>query len=80
MICEICIKNDWVRPSVYQGVYNALHRTVENELFPCLRHYGMGFYAYNPLAGGYLTDRYHREDADDKHEAGSRFDPKRYVQ
>jgi aflatoxin B1 aldehyde reductase len=77
MICEICIKNDYVRPTVYQGVYNALHRSVEAELFPCLRHYGMGFYAYNPLAGGYLTDRYHREDNDDAHEAGSRFDPKR---
>jgi aflatoxin B1 aldehyde reductase len=79
MICEICIKNDWIRPIVYQGVYNALHRSVEPELFPCLRHYNMGFYAYNPLAGGYLTDRYHREDADDAHESGSRFDPKKYV-
>jgi aflatoxin B1 aldehyde reductase len=55
-------------------VYNALHRAIEPELFPCLRHYGMGFYAYNPLAGGYLTSRYHRED-NSPNEAGSRFDP-----
>lgn len=74
-ICEICEKNGWVKPSVYQGVYNALLRTVEAELFPCLRHYGMAFYNYNPLAGGYLTDRYHREDKD--MEAGARFDPNR---
>lgn len=40
-ICEICEKNGWIKPSVYQGVYNALHRSVEAELFPCLRHYGM---------------------------------------
>lgn len=40
-ICEICQAHGWVQPSVYQGVYNSLNRTVEAELFPCLRHYGM---------------------------------------
>ena len=76
-ICEICDKNGWVQPSVYQGVYNALHRSVEPELLPCLRHYGIAFYNYNPLAGGYLTDRYKREDKDHEVEQGSRFDPNR---
>ncbi|QDS68303.1 hypothetical protein FKW77_010668 [Venturia effusa] len=77
-ICEICERNGWVKPVAYQGVYNALHRSVEWELFPCLRKYGMAFYAYNPLAGGYLTDRYHRDDGEGMHEEGSRFDPKRW--
>jgi aflatoxin B1 aldehyde reductase len=72
---EICIQNGWIRPSVYQGVYCSVHRSVEAELFPCLRKYGMGFYAFSPLAGGYLTDRYHRGDMESV-EAGSRFDPK----
>jgi len=72
-ISDICIQNGWIRPSVYQGVYNAIHRTVESELFSCLRFYGMGFYAYNPLAGGYLTARYH--DKASEVEPGSRFDP-----
>ena len=72
---EICIKNGWIRPCVYQGVYNAIHRSVEAELFPCLRHYEMAFYNYNPLAGGYLTDRYHREQNPETIEKGSRFDP-----
>lgn len=54
----------------FQGVYHALHRSVEPELFPCLRHYGMAFYSYNPLAGGILTGRYHREDENNKIEAG----------
>ncbi|KAF2110422.1 NADP-dependent oxidoreductase domain-containing protein [Lophiotrema nucula] len=76
-ICEICEAKGYVKPSVYQGLYNAIHRTVENELFPCLRKYGMSFYAFNPLAGGYLTDRYHREDKDEDAEPGSRFDPKK---
>ncbi|KAF2399776.1 Aldo/keto reductase [Trichodelitschia bisporula] len=74
-ISEICIREGWIRPTAYQGVYNALHRAVEPELFPCLRKYGISFYEFNPLAGGYLTDRYHRDQ--EEVEAGSRFDPKR---
>ena len=74
-ICEICQRNNWIQPTVYQGVYNAIHRSVEQELFPCLRHYGISFYEYNPLAGGYLTNRYRREDMDESIEKGSRFDP-----
>ncbi|KAF8854382.1 Aldo/keto reductase [Acephala macrosclerotiorum] len=77
-ICEICKANGYVMPSVYQGVYNALHRAVEPELFPCLRKYGMAFYNYNPLAGGYLTSRYTRETQDGEIEGGSRFDPNRW--
>ncbi|KAF8860935.1 Aldo/keto reductase [Acephala macrosclerotiorum] len=78
-ICEICDRNGWIKPVVYQGVYNALHRAVEPELFPCLRKYGIAFYAFNPLAGGYLTSRYTREQltSDTGIEEGSRFDPKR---
>ncbi len=72
---EICIRNDWKRIDVYQGVYNALHRAAEPELFPCLRHYGIAFYEYNPLAGGMLTDRYVRAQAAAEIEPGSRFDP-----
>ncbi|KAL7975820.1 hypothetical protein Chor_004559 [Crotalus horridus] len=46
------------------GMYNAITRQVEKELFPCLRHFGMSFYAYNPLAGGLLTGKYKYEDKD----------------
>ncbi|KAH8799778.1 NADP-dependent oxidoreductase domain-containing protein [Xylogone sp. PMI_703] len=76
-ICEICIRNGWKKPDVYQGVYNALHRGIEDELIPCLRHYGIEFYAYNPLAGGFLTDRYQREGSD-RSNTGERFDPKSF--
>ena len=55
---QLCVQHDYVRPSVYQGMYNALTRAVEAELFPCLRRLHMAFYAYNPLAGGLLTGRY----------------------
>jgi aflatoxin B1 aldehyde reductase len=74
-MCEICKTNGYVMPSVYQGIYNALHRTVELELFSCLRHYGISFYNFNPLAGGYLTSRYHREMTDDAVGQDSRFNP-----
>jgi len=76
-ICEVCDRNGWIKPTAYQGVYNALHRAVEPELFPCLRHYGISFYEFNPLAGGYLTDRYSRNMMDQEIEEGSRFDPNR---
>ncbi|KAK9474064.1 putative aldo keto reductase protein [Dipodascopsis tothii] len=77
-ICEICKTNGYIMPSVYQGVYNALQRSIEAELFPCLRHYGIALYAFQPLAGGFLTSRYKRDAAEDEFEEGSRFDPKRW--
>lgn len=74
-MAEIIKRNGWKTIDVYQGVYNALHRAAEPELFPCLRHYGIGFYEYNPIAGGMLTDRYTREVTSENLEPGSRFDP-----
>lgn len=53
-----CKTNGWITPSVYEGLYNPLSRRAEKELFPALRSLGMRFYAYNPLAGGMLTNKY----------------------
>ncbi|XP_038163762.1 aflatoxin B1 aldehyde reductase member 3 [Cyprinodon tularosa] len=72
IVC-ICRHNNWVVPTVYQGMYNATTRQVETELLPCLRYYGMKFYAYNPLAGGLLTGKYHYEDKDSSQPAGRFF-------
>ena len=59
-----CDKIGCPRPTVYQGMYNALCRNVELELFPAIRSLGMRFYAFNPLAGGMLTGKHqHFEDA-----------------
>ena len=59
-----CDKIGCPRPTVYQGMYNALCRNVEPELFPAIRSLGMRFYAFNPLAGGLLTGKHHNfEDA-----------------
>ncbi|KAK7031737.1 aflatoxin B1 aldehyde reductase member 3 [Favolaschia claudopus] len=72
-IVGICKLHGYIQPSVYQGIYNAIHRDVEPELFPALRKFGMSFYAFNPLACGLFTDRYTSIDA--KPEKGSRLDP-----
>ena len=56
--CQICRQNGWPVPAVYQGMYNALSRKPEGELFPALRDQGVRFNVYNPLAGGLLTGKY----------------------
>ena len=76
-ICEICEKHGWIKPAVYQGNYSALQRSVESELFPCLRHYGISLYAFQPLAAGFLTGRYQRNQTE--FEEGSRFDSKQWI-
>ena len=61
-VVDIAYKCDEIgcpRPTVYQGMYNALCRNVDPELFPAIRSLGMRFYAFNPLAGGLLTGKHH---------------------
>lgn len=36
-MCMLCEANGWIKPTLYQGIYNAIHRAVEPELFPCMR-------------------------------------------
>lgn len=55
----LCDELGCPRPTVFEGVYNALSRHAENELMANLDDLGMRFYAYNPLAGGILSGRYH---------------------
>jgi aflatoxin B1 aldehyde reductase len=65
-VVDIAYKCDRIgcpRPSVYQGMYNALCRNVEPELFPAIRALGMRFYAFNPLAGGMLTGKHKQFDS-----------------
>lgn len=58
-VYDICKKNKWVLPTVYQGNYSPVARKQEEVLFPPLRNLGIGFYAYSPLAGGFLTKTPH---------------------
>lgn len=57
-VWHICYENGWIKPTVYEGIYNPLTRKAEIELNDALNRFGMRFYAYNPLAGGLLSGRY----------------------
>lgn len=54
-IIRIAKENSFVVPSVYQGNYNAVARRADTEIFPVIRKHNMAFYAYSPIAGGFLS-------------------------
>ena len=56
-VYDICKKEDYILPTVYQGNYNPVARKAESALLPLLRKLGMSFFAYSPLAGGFLTKK-----------------------
>lgn len=64
----LCDELGCPRPTVFEGVYNALSRSAEVELFPALNRLGLRFHAYNPLAGGMLANKY--QDIDKKPSEG----------
>ena len=66
---EIADKEGYVKPKMYEGQYNLLCRSYEEELFPVLRKHGMSFNAFSPLAGGFLLGDF----TGDGHQGGSRF-------
>ncbi|OAA63021.1 Aldo/keto reductase [Cordyceps fumosorosea ARSEF 2679] len=58
-----CKYNGWVRPTVYQAMYNCITRHVERELFVACRRYGLDIVVYNPLAGGLFSGKVRSRDA-----------------
>ncbi|KAL1877416.1 hypothetical protein Daus18300_002400 [Diaporthe australafricana] len=56
-ICTIAKERGWVRPSIYQAMYNVITRGIESELVPCCRKFGMDIVVYNPLAGGLFSGK-----------------------
>lgn len=54
-IVSIAKEHNYVLPTVYQGNYSAVARRIETEVFPVLRKHQIAFYAYSPIAGGFLT-------------------------
>jgi aflatoxin B1 aldehyde reductase len=57
-----CKYNNWVRPTIYQGMYNAITRSIEAELIPTCRRYGLDIVVYNPVAGGLFSGKYKTAD------------------
>jgi aryl-alcohol dehydrogenase-like predicted oxidoreductase len=53
--CETARARQFLGPVSEQSVYSLLNRTVELEVIPACRDYGMGFIPYSPLGGGLLA-------------------------
>lgn len=50
----------WTPFVVLQSEYHLLARDVEREVLPYCQAYNVGFVPYQPLAGGFLTGKYHQ--------------------
>ncbi|KAL1858805.1 hypothetical protein VTK73DRAFT_7793 [Phialemonium thermophilum] len=57
-----CKYNNWVRPTVYQAMYNCITRGIEPELVPTCRRYGLDIVVYNPIAGGLFSGKIKSRD------------------
>lgn len=49
-------------PIALQFQYSLVERTIEQEHLPAAREFGMGMVPWSPLAGGFLTGKYRREN------------------
>ncbi|KAH7078682.1 aflatoxin B1 aldehyde reductase member 2 [Paraphoma chrysanthemicola] len=56
-VWNICNERGWVKPTIYQAMYNAITRAIEPELIPCCRKYKIDIVIYNPLAGGLFSGK-----------------------
>ncbi|KAH8885991.1 aflatoxin B1 aldehyde reductase member 2 [Thozetella sp. PMI_491] len=54
-IVMTCKYNGWVRPTIYQGVYNCIQRAIDPELIPACHRYGLDVVVYSPIAGGLFS-------------------------
>lgn len=57
-----CKYNGWVRPTVYQGMYNCITRNIEPELVVACQRYGLDIVVYNPIAGGLFSGKIKSKD------------------
>lgn len=57
-----CKYNGWVRPSIFQAMYNAITRNIEPELVVACRRYGLDIVVYNPLAAGLFSGKIKSKD------------------
>ncbi|STS90384.1 oxidoreductase, aldo/keto reductase family [Klebsiella variicola] len=55
--------SDWKKFCVYQGYYNIAARELEHEIIPLSVDQNVGITVWSPLAGGFLTGKYPRNQA-----------------
>jgi len=71
----ICNERGWVRPTIYQGMYNAITRNLDIETITACHRYGIDVVVYNPLAGGLFSGKIKSKDQNPEDE-NSRFGAK----
>jgi aflatoxin B1 aldehyde reductase len=54
-VIRVAKENNYVIPTVFQSNYNAFARRQEKEIIPILRRNNIAFYAYSPIAAGFLA-------------------------
>lgn len=47
---NIANERGYVKPTIYQAMYNAIARNIDVELVPCCRKYGIDLIIYNPVS------------------------------
>ncbi|CAJ2501399.1 Uu.00g042520.m01.CDS01 [Anthostomella pinea] len=65
---DICDREGYVKPAVYQGLYKIIDRRHEGPLLDFVHKQGMQFVAHSPLASGFLHGRLTTGDVE-----GTRF-------
>lgn len=53
----MCKYNGWVRPTIYQGMYNIITRNIDTEVFAACRRYGLGIATYNAVGEGFFSGK-----------------------
>ena len=56
-LISLCKSHQWELPILIQSQYNLLCRTAEWELIRVCQNHGIGFLAWSPLAGGWLSNK-----------------------
>src|SRR4051812_3190435 len=66
--------NGWAQFASGQMHYSLLNRDVEHDIVPFMRHFGLNMMVWSPLAGGFLSGKYTRENMGDKENRHGTFD------
>ena len=63
---DLAVGNGLIRPVTVQPQYNLLARAIEWEIVPACQDEGLGLLPWSPLASGWLTGKYRRDEAPDE--------------
>ena len=59
---DLAERHGWAVPVTLQPSYSLLVREIEYEIVPACEHNGLGLLPWSPLAGGWLSGKYTRQD------------------